>query len=234
MLDSLIPFSGPVYPGGPYTDKAGHSLPAVAERIVLVIDVDAWVLDDTGFPKDGKHSPGVKRQYGEDRELPDRRVGAPGRNRGTVPLYLPEEWREDPERRRRRRPPRRSASRPRMSSVWSWWSGRSAGISLALWCSATRAMAKTVSSASVLTARGSEYVLSVGPTATVFAPEVTAAHGFLTPERQHPKSPPAAAGPTLPQAVPPSSRSSNAEPAAAKPANPQPISTNSACSQPTN
>lgn len=36
---------------------------AVAERVAPKIKVEAWVLDDTGFVKDGTRSPGVKRQY---------------------------------------------------------------------------------------------------------------------------------------------------------------------------
>src|SRR4051812_12722424 len=35
----------------------------LARRAVEVIDPQAWVVDDTGFPKDGAASPGVARQY---------------------------------------------------------------------------------------------------------------------------------------------------------------------------
>ncbi len=35
----------------------------LARRAVEVIAPDAWVVDDTGFPKDGAASPGVARQY---------------------------------------------------------------------------------------------------------------------------------------------------------------------------
>jgi SRSO17 transposase len=80
---------------------------AVAERVAPQIEVLAWVLDDTGFPKQGKRSPGVKRQYsGTLGKIGNCQIGvsvhAAGKN-GTVPLgwalYLPEEWCEDSERR---------------------------------------------------------------------------------------------------------------------------------------
>src|SRR4051812_25056280 len=35
----------------------------LAQRAVALIAPDAWVVDDTGFPKDGTASPGVARQY---------------------------------------------------------------------------------------------------------------------------------------------------------------------------
>lgn len=81
---------------------------AVAERVAPEIEIEAWVLDDTGFPKDGKRSPGVKRQYsGTLGKIGNCQIGvslhAVG-SKGTAPLgwalYLPEEWCEDSERRR--------------------------------------------------------------------------------------------------------------------------------------
>jgi SRSO17 transposase len=80
---------------------------AVAERVAPAIDLEAWVLDDTGFPKDGKRSPGVKRQYsGTLGKTGNCQIGvsvhAVGA-RGTVSLgwalYLPEDWCADEQRR---------------------------------------------------------------------------------------------------------------------------------------
>src|SRR5947208_117971 len=85
---------------------------AVAERVAPEIDVEAWVLDDTGFPKDGKDSPGVKRQYsGTLGKTGNCQIGvsvhAVG-GQGTVPLgwalYLPDDWCEDQRRRRAKIP----------------------------------------------------------------------------------------------------------------------------------
>jgi SRSO17 transposase len=86
---------------------------AVAERVAPEIEVEAWVLDDIGFPKDGKDSPGVKRQYsGTLGKIGNCQIGvsvhAVGKT-GTVPLgwalYLPGEWCEDPGRRRKAKIP---------------------------------------------------------------------------------------------------------------------------------
>jgi len=86
---------------------------AVAERVAPEIGVEAWVVDDTGFAKDGKDSPGVKRQYsGTFGKVANCQIGvslhAVGKT-GTVPLgwtlYLPEEWCKDTDRQRKAKIP---------------------------------------------------------------------------------------------------------------------------------
>jgi SRSO17 transposase len=93
--------------------EPGLVVRAVAERVAPEIGVEAWVVDDTGFAKDGKDSPGVKRQYsGTFGKVANCQLGvslhAVGKS-GTVPLgftlYLPQEWCQDTDRRRKAKIP---------------------------------------------------------------------------------------------------------------------------------
>jgi SRSO17 transposase len=86
---------------------------ACAERVAPEIGVLAWIVDDTGIPKDGEHSPGVKRQWSGTLGKIDNcqvtvSVHVVGQ-RGTLPLgwrlYLPEEWCADELRRARAKIP---------------------------------------------------------------------------------------------------------------------------------
>ncbi len=86
---------------------------ACAERVAPALGVLAWIVDDTAIPKDGRHSPGVKRQWSGTRGKIDNcqvtvSVHAVGQ-RGTLPLgfrlYLPKEWCDDLERRRKAKVP---------------------------------------------------------------------------------------------------------------------------------
>src|SRR3954453_22081620 len=58
---------GQTYVRGLLLDGRRKSMQPMAERLarraVTVSDPDAWVVDDTGFVKDGTASPGVARQY---------------------------------------------------------------------------------------------------------------------------------------------------------------------------
>src|SRR5213596_3541366 len=99
---------------------------ACAERVASQLGLLAWVVDDTGIVKDGKHSPGVKRQYsGTLGKIGNCQitvsVHAVG-ERGTLPLgwslYLPEEWCDDLERRRKAKIPDRVefATKPQLAA----------------------------------------------------------------------------------------------------------------------
>jgi SRSO17 transposase len=80
-------------------------LPALTRKTSVV----AWVIDDTGFPKKGRHSVGVARQYcGQLGKQDNCRVAVSlsvSTWRASLPiawrLYLPEAWTEDRERRQK-------------------------------------------------------------------------------------------------------------------------------------
>jgi len=80
-------------------------LPAMQKHGPVV----AWIVDDTGFPKKGKHSVGVTRQYcGQVGKQENCRVAVSlsvATWTSSLPiaygLYLPKEWAEDAERRQK-------------------------------------------------------------------------------------------------------------------------------------
>jgi SRSO17 transposase len=150
---------------------------AVAERVAAEIDVEAWVLDDTGFPKDGKDSPGVKRQYsGTLGKTGNCQIGvsvhAVG-GRGTVPLgwalYLPEDWCADERRRRKAKIPAEVEfkTKPQLGVELveraAGWGVPQAPVL------GDHAYGENTWLRDRLDQAGCEYVLSVGPTTKVFA-----------------------------------------------------------------
>lgn len=71
-----------------------------------------WIIDDTGFPKKGKRSVGVARQYGVLGKQDNCQVAVSislATEQASVPvayrLYLPKEWAENSERRQKARVP---------------------------------------------------------------------------------------------------------------------------------
>jgi SRSO17 transposase len=155
---------------------------------VPAIDVEAWVLDDTGFPKDGKESPGVKRQYsGTLGKVGNCQIGvsvhAVG-SRGTVPLgwalYLAKDWCDDPERRRRAKIPVEVEFKTKpelgvelIERAAGWQIAPAPVLGDSAYGDKTELRAR-------LDAAGREYVLAVSPDSTVFAPGTI----FAVPEQR--------------------------------------------------
>src|SRR5947207_4245246 len=162
-------------------------LRACAERVVPEIGVIAWVVDDTGIVKDGKHSPGVKRQYsGTLGKIGNCQVTvsvhAVG-ERGTLPLgwslYLPEEWCEDRERRRKAKIPASVVfeTKPRLAAGLC---PQAAGWELpAAPILADCAYGDDTAFRTGLRRLGREYVLAVSAQLGVYGPETA----FAVPER---------------------------------------------------
>jgi SRSO17 transposase len=160
---------------------------ACAERVAPEIGVLAWVVDDTGVVKDGKHSPGVKRQYsGTLGKIGNCQISvsvhAVG-ERGTLPLgwglYLPEEWCSDWERRRKAKIPEAVGfeTKPQLAADLceqaAGWGIPPAPIV------ADRAYGDDGRFRTALHAVGLEYVVAVSAQISVWGPETT----FAVPER---------------------------------------------------
>lgn len=83
------------------------------DAMTAQLPVDSWIIDDTGFLKQGSHSVGVQRQYtGSAGKITNCQIGVSltvATRTEQVPidfeLYLPEAWTEDRKRRREARIP---------------------------------------------------------------------------------------------------------------------------------
>ena len=102
---SLLHFVG----NAPWSDAA--MLAKVGELVLPAIErsgpIEAWIIDDTGFPKKGRHSVGVTRQYcGQLGKQDNCQVAVTlslANHDASLPiayrLYLPEDWAKDQARR---------------------------------------------------------------------------------------------------------------------------------------
>jgi SRSO17 transposase len=108
---SLLHFVG----NAPWSDAA--MLAKVGELVLPALErsgpVEAWIIDDTGFPKKGRHSVGVTRQYcGQLGKQDNCQVAVSlslANHDASLPiayrLYLPEDWAKDQARRDKARVP---------------------------------------------------------------------------------------------------------------------------------
>jgi SRSO17 transposase len=93
----------------------------LAERMTAAIGPQAWVIDDTGFPKFGRYSVGVARQYcGALGKVANCQVGVSVHavtEQASCPLdwrlFLPESWDSDAEWRRKAHVPEHERHRPK-------------------------------------------------------------------------------------------------------------------------
>ncbi len=114
-------------------------LAKVREMVLPVLEaekklrpIEAWIIDDTSFPKQGKHSVGVHHQYcGQLGKQANCQVAVSlsiANHSASLPvayrLYLPQDWTKDRARRKKRAFRRKSSSRPSRRSRWSKYDGR--------------------------------------------------------------------------------------------------------------
>ena len=173
---SLLHFVGE----GKWSDE--QVLAKVRERVVPAIErhgaIEAWIIDDTGFPKQGRHSVGVARQYcgqlgkqdncqvAVSLSLANRHASLPVAYR----LYLPQDWAADRDRRHKARIPEEVAfkTKPEIALEqlrWACESGLPRGVVLI-----DAGYGNKSALRADITALGLMYAAGIVPTTTVWAP----------------------------------------------------------------
>jgi SRSO17 transposase len=140
--------------------------------------IEAWIIDDTGFPKQGKHSVGVARQYcGQLGKQDNCQVAVTlsvANHHASLPvtyqLYLPKEWADDEERRRKAGVPEdiEFKTKPEIALEqvrWALESGLPPGVVLM-----DAGYGASTELRTSLTALDLPYVAGIGPQTTVWAP----------------------------------------------------------------
>ena len=140
--------------------------------------IEAWIIDDTGFPKQGRHSVGVARQYcGQLGKQDNCQVAVSlslANHHASLPvayqLYLPQEWADDHERRRKAGVPEEVAfkTKPEIALEqlrWAHQAGLPRGVGLL-----DAGYGNNTALRDGITALGMPYAAGICATTTVWAP----------------------------------------------------------------
>jgi SRSO17 transposase len=180
---SLLHFVGQ----SPWSDE--RMLSKVCEMVLPEMErhgpIEAWIIDDTGFPKQGEHSVGVARQYcGELGKQDNCQVAVSlsiANHHASLPvayrMYLPKEWAEDVTRRRKAGVPEDIGFKTKLEIAldqltWACKAGLPRGVVLmdtAYGCDARLRMSTT--------ALGLIYAAGVKPSMLVWAPGIEPPRG---------------------------------------------------------
>ena len=173
---SLLHFVG----NAPWSDAA--MLAKVSELVLPAIErsgpIEAWIIDDTGFPKKGRHSVGVTRQYcGQLGKQDNCQVAVSlslANHEASLPvtwrLYLPQDWAEDPARRERTKVPQTVAfqTKPEIALA-QIKAARAAGLPAGV-VLMDAGYGNDTGLRTQISAEGLRYVAGIGPTTSVWPP----------------------------------------------------------------
>jgi SRSO17 transposase len=140
--------------------------------------IEAWIIDDTGFPKQGKHSVGVQHQYcgqlGKEANCQVAVSLSIANHAASLPvayrLYLPKEWIKDKARRNKAGVPRDIVFKTKPEIAldqirWACEAGLPRGVALMDGAYGTDSRLRTG-----MTALGVSYVVGIQPKILVWPP----------------------------------------------------------------